>query len=164
MGVPYASTADLVARWRPLTASELATATVLLEDASVRVRAEFPTTDERLAAEPPTLDPGVPKMVVCAMVKRAMLAGTDDAVAASVQETAGPYSRSTTFANPTGDLYLTSGERRMLRPGTSQAFTVPMTTPTTIHLPWCASMFGAVYCSCGADIAGTPIFEGGEYY
>jgi hypothetical protein len=27
------------------------------------------------------------------------------------------------------------------------------------HLPWCALMFGATYCSCGADIAGEPIFE-----
>jgi hypothetical protein len=27
------------------------------------------------------------------------------------------------------------------------------------HLPWCALMFGATYCSCGADIAGVPIFE-----
>ena len=29
------------------------------------------------------------------------------------------------------------------------------------HLPWCNLMFGAGYCSCGADIAGAPIFEGG---
>lgn len=28
------------------------------------------------------------------------------------------------------------------------------------HLPWCALMFGATYCSCGVDIAGEPIFEG----
>lgn len=27
------------------------------------------------------------------------------------------------------------------------------------HLPWCSLMFGATYCSCGADIAGVPIFE-----
>jgi hypothetical protein len=30
------------------------------------------------------------------------------------------------------------------------------------HLPWCASNFGAIYCSCGADIADVPIFEGGR--
>lgn len=29
------------------------------------------------------------------------------------------------------------------------------------HLPWCAVRFGALYCSCGTDIAGRPIFEGG---
>lgn len=29
----------------------------------------------------------------------------------------------------------------------------------TIHAAWCALVFGANYCSCGADIAGYPIFE-----
>lgn len=28
------------------------------------------------------------------------------------------------------------------------------------HLPWCSINFGAGACSCGTDIAGTPIFEG----
>lgn len=31
----------------------------------------------------------------------------------------------------------------------------------TPHLPWCSLMMGATYCSCGVDIAGRPIFEGG---
>lgn len=31
------------------------------------------------------------------------------------------------------------------------------------HLPWCSLMMGATYCSCGVDIAGRPIFEGGQY-
>lgn len=36
------------------------------------------------------------------------------------------------------------------------------TSPTvSAHLPWCSLAFGATYCSCGFDIAGTPIFEGG---
>ena len=30
------------------------------------------------------------------------------------------------------------------------------------HLPWCSLMLGANYCSCGVDIAGFPIFEGGQ--
>lgn len=161
MGAPYATTADLVARWRPLTVSETATASVLLSDAAVRIRSEFPDVDERIAADPQTLDPDIPKMVSCAMVKRAMLASADQAVAGSIQQTAGPFSQSTTFVNPTGDLYLTSAERRMLRTSAQKAFTVRMTDPTPLHLPWCASMFGALYCSCGVDIAGTPIFEGG---
>ena len=29
------------------------------------------------------------------------------------------------------------------------------------HLAWCSLNFGATYCSCGVDIAGVPIFEGG---
>jgi hypothetical protein len=31
------------------------------------------------------------------------------------------------------------------------------------HVPWCNLMFGASYCSCGADIAGRPIYEGGDW-
>lgn len=30
---------------------------------------------------------------------------------------------------------------------------------STWHQPWCSSMFAAAYCSCGADIAGYPIYE-----
>lgn len=27
------------------------------------------------------------------------------------------------------------------------------------HLAWCSLLLGATYCSCGVDIAGTPIYE-----
>lgn len=33
--------------------------------------------------------------------------------------------------------------------------------PSMTHLPWCSVMFKAKYCSCGADIAGRPIYERG---
>lgn len=160
MAEPFATPEDLAARWRPLSADEEVMAGVLLGDASARIRVEFPDVDDRLSAVPPELDPAVPRMIVCAMVKRAMLASTDQGVAASIQQTAGPYSQSTTFANPTGDLYLTSGERRMLKGSPQQAFTVSMSSPSTNHAPWCSLDFGALYCSCGADIAGFPIYGG----
>lgn len=42
------------------------------------------------------------------------------------------------------------------------AFSVDMVAlSVSAHLPWCALMFGADYCSCGADIAGAPIYEVG---
>lgn len=44
----------------------------------------------------------------------------------------------------------------------SGAFTIDMVGVASIHQPWCSFSMGAVYCSCGADIAGTPIYEGGE--
>lgn len=44
----------------------------------------------------------------------------------------------------------------------SGAFSVDMVGTSAAHLPWCAIMLGANYCSCGVDIAGVPIFEGGE--
>lgn len=42
---------------------------------------------------------------------------------------------------------------------TPGAFVVDQLGVGTVHLPWCALMFGAAYCSCGVDIAGEPIFE-----
>lgn len=30
------------------------------------------------------------------------------------------------------------------------------------HLAWCSLAFGALYCSCGVDIAGVPIYETGS--
>jgi|GEM_PF-1818832 len=44
----------------------------------------------------------------------------------------------------------------------SGAFAIDMIGVGNLHLPWCALNFGATYCSCGTDIAGYPIFEGGE--
>ena len=45
---------------------------------------------------------------------------------------------------------------------TSGAFSVDMVGRSAVHLPWCSAMLGANYCSCGVDIAGVPIFEGGD--
>ena len=46
----------------------------------------------------------------------------------------------------------------------SKAFAVDMLARRSFsgHLDWCNLAFGASWCSCGADIAGRPIFEGGE--
>ena len=39
------------------------------------------------------------------------------------------------------------------------AFTIDTVSTTAIHQPWCSYVMGANYCSCGADIAGYPIYE-----
>lgn len=43
----------------------------------------------------------------------------------------------------------------------SGAFAVDMVGGSAVHLPWCTLMLGGNYCSCGVDIAGYPIYEGG---
>lgn len=43
----------------------------------------------------------------------------------------------------------------------SGAFAIDLVPAGTRHLPWCSLNFGALYCSCGTDIAGHPIFETG---
>lgn len=44
----------------------------------------------------------------------------------------------------------------------SGAFSLDLVGTSSLHLPWCSFNFGATYCSCGVDIAGFPIFEGGD--
>lgn len=44
----------------------------------------------------------------------------------------------------------------------SGAFSIDTIGSSSAHLPWCSIMLGATYCSCGADIAGRPIYEGGD--
>ena len=39
------------------------------------------------------------------------------------------------------------------------AFSITPSRTSSIHAPWCNLAFGANYCSCGADIAGYPIYE-----
>lgn len=46
-----------------------------------------------------------------------------------------------------------------LNPTSGGAFDVDTLASATVHMPWCALNFGALYCSCGADIAGYPIYE-----
>lgn len=119
----YAEVTDLEARWRPLTADESVRAAVLLEDAAVRLDAACPPSD------PPTAQElAARKIVSCEMVKRSMAAGTGAGAVGvtSVQQGAGPYQETTQFANPTGDLYLTKGDRKLLGCGAQEAFTVPM--------------------------------------
>lgn len=41
------------------------------------------------------------------------------------------------------------------------AFSITPSGSGSDHLPWCALAFGALYCSCGVDIAGYPIYETG---
>ena len=41
----------------------------------------------------------------------------------------------------------------------SSAFSISPSGGTSSHLPWCSLMLGALYCSCGVDIAGEPIYE-----
>lgn len=108
----FATHADLAARWRPLSTAEQAQATVLLGDASAIVRAEIPTVDARILAA--TLDADLVKMVVCGMVKRAMIAADIGDGVSAQQQTAGPFAQSQTFLNPMGNLYLTKQDRRIL--------------------------------------------------
>lgn len=121
----YAGVDDLAARWRPLTdPDEIERAEILLEDASVQIRAEVPDLKARIESGDADLLSAAIR-VECAMVKRAMTAGDDGFGVTSTQETQGPFSRTFQYSNPMGDLYMTKAERRLLTNGGAQrAFTI----------------------------------------
>lgn len=126
--IPFATASDLAERWRTLTSGEQATATVLLGDASNLIVSECSSAnvvdDDDTAEQAVRAD--MLKRITCAMVKRAMLAPTDQAPMTQVSVQAGPFGQSGTFANPTGDLFLTKSERKSLPCGGQTAFTVSM--------------------------------------
>lgn len=105
----YATVEDLEARYGELFDERQEQASVLLDDAAVLIdcMASIDTGDEtRMAAA---------KAVSCSMVNRALSASESDMYGVSQQTmTAGSYSQSTSYSNPSGDLYLTGTEKAML--------------------------------------------------
>lgn len=122
---PFASSDDLKDRWPDLSDTKLAN--TLLSDASQLIRDTCPGWAH--ASE------GTLKAITCAMVKRAMIAGSDNAGLSSTQETTGPFSQTWNFSNPTGDLYLTRTEKQRLGQGRQRAFSISMETGTVEEQP-----------------------------
>ncbi|BDF40071.1 MULTISPECIES: Gp19/Gp15/Gp42 family protein [Bacteria] len=116
----YASVEDLQARWRPLSSDEEERAEQKLKDASLIVADECRRFGVNLnAADGMTKD--ALSLTVCEMVKRAMMSPVDRAPITQGGLTVGPFNQSLTYANPTGDLYLTSSEKRRLGIGRQSA-------------------------------------------
>ena len=151
---PFASLAQLKDRWPDFPAGADTHANVQLEDASQFILDMVPSSVN--ASE------STRRRIVCAVVRRSMEASTaENSGLETFQQSAGPFSFSAKPANPHGDFYLTKAEKQALT-GTQKAFGVPIAGATaSIHRPWCNLNFGATYCSCGADIAGEPIYEAG---
>ena len=99
----YATIGDIESRWRVLSTDEAARAAALLEDAATIIDA-YGTPNEDAA-----------RVVSCNMVIRAMSASSLDTFGVTQSSmTAGPYTQSWTYSNPSGDMYLTKTERKML--------------------------------------------------
>jgi hypothetical protein len=117
----YATVADVEARWRPLSASETTLAETLLGDAAVMLDSMVDTTDpdERLSK--------ALTIVSANMVIRSLMATTSDSFGVSQTSIAGgPYSQTYTYSNPTGDLYVTRQEKKMLGCGSSRVGWAPL--------------------------------------
>ena len=105
----FADVSDLESRWRELSTEEEARANVLLGDASAILSA-LVKVDSSDYEQSQLL-----KMVCCDMVIRAMSATAADAFGVSqTSMTAGPYTQSFSYSNPSGDMYLTRLEKRLL--------------------------------------------------
>ena len=111
----YATTQDLMQRWKYLNADQQAQAECLLDDAAVIIDS-LVTVDETDEKQMSLL-----KTVSCSMVKRAMASNVDAMLGVSQGTiSADIYSQTFQFANPGGDLYLTQMERKLL--GISNSF------------------------------------------
>ena len=105
----FALVSDIEARWRDLSTAEEGRASVLIDDASAMLEqlVDVDAYDAKQAA--------LLKTVCCNMVIRAMSASEADTFGASQMSiTAGPYTQQMTYANPSGDMYLTKMEKRLL--------------------------------------------------
>ena len=150
---PFATVEELKARWPDMPAGSEDHAGTLLEDASQFILDMVPSSVD--AKESTRL------RVVCAVVRRSMEASHAGG-SSQASWSAGPFSMNNSPVNPHGDFYLTKNEKRALGDGKQKAYSVDITGSrvTDVHRPWCSLAFGATYCSCGADIAGEPIYEG----
>lgn len=113
MSDPFAQWQDVQARVRYVfTVADQAYVSTLLDDASVMIRGQYPGIDADIAAG--TVDLLAARAVAARMVKRIMDIGTEGVKS----ETAGPFG--VTYDNPSGNLYLTSAERLLLVPTSTQ--------------------------------------------
>jgi hypothetical protein len=105
--VALASVEDVAIRWRPLTSEEMIIVETLLEDASDMVRVRFPNVDADILAG--TVRAATAVRVVAGMVRRAMMNRDNEGITQGA-ETVGPFSVSHSYANPSGNLYLSKDD------------------------------------------------------
>lgn len=101
----------------------------------------------------------VVREAVVAQVRR-----PDDATAVDIAVDDGRVSR--TYRSSAGRVTIRDEWWDLLSPDNTggNAFSIRPGGTTSTHMPWCAVNMGATYCSCGADIAGWPIYELDGYY
>lgn len=103
----YATLEDLEARRGVLDPDDREKAAALLDDAAV-ILDGLVTIDGSEEQETLLM------IVSCNMVSRALSTTTDAYGVSSLSTTAGVYSESLQYANPSGDMYLTKLEKRLL--------------------------------------------------
>lgn len=99
-----------------------------------------------------------------AILRGAILRWNDAGSGAVTTNQAGPFGQTVDTSKARRSMFwpseITDLQQLCSEAQEAKAFSVD-TAPMVggVHLPWCSLMFGATYCSCGADIAGVPIYE-----
>lgn len=114
----FATPEDLASRWRALSPSETERAEALLDDAAIYLQAEFVRCSKEIDPEDEFLASAL-KIVSCSMVKRVMASSGTTALGidgdfTQLSKTAGSFTEQYTFANPSGDMYITAREYKLL--------------------------------------------------
>lgn len=108
----FATLEDMENRYGPIGSEEEDRVSTLLSDASIMLETEL-TRVGKAVDDDDAVQAECLKIVCCSMVNRVISSGDMmDITQASM--TAGPYTQSMTYSNPSGDMYLTKNERRML--------------------------------------------------
>ena len=98
------------------------------------------------------------------VIRGAILRWNDAESGATTQKSAGPYQVTIDSNTRRNGMFWPSEIKQlqdMCRSGSSGAFSVDTAgTATAIHQDVCSLNLGATFCSCGADLAGSPLWEG----
>ena len=135
------------------TSPELLQWAMWIEDAQLLIKA-------RIDAITPT--PTVDQLRQDYVVREAVVAQVrrpDDATQVTVSVDDGNVSR--TYRSSAGRITILDEWWSLLglASGGGQAFGIDLVSTTVTHADICALNLGALYCSCGADIAGFPLYE-----
>lgn len=102
------------------------------------------------------------KLAAVKSILRAAILRWNEAGTGAIQtQAAGPFSTAVQFQARRSMFWPTEIEQLQSICATedkAKAFSVDTIPGGTGHLPWCSLAMGATYCSCGADIAGYPIY------
>lgn len=104
------------------------------------------------------------RLVLVGAVKR----WAETGAGALASQTAGPFGQTIDTRQRTG-FALWPSEINALQDictttdTSASAFSITPSGSTGNHMPWCSIYFGALYCSCGADLTNYeyPLYEGG---
>jgi hypothetical protein len=163
--VAFCADTDVEARLeRELTTEEDQYIAGKIEEAQVMVIGYLGCSDDPYATigDVPTAVKIVTSRIVARVIEQAADAEPGTFGADQVGNQVGPFGRQITYTKGTRDKapWLTKADLEALAPYRcdNKAFSVDTAATSGSHAETCSLWLGATYCSCGADIAGSPLY------